>query len=68
MEVKIIQYKLRINLIDSQLAENSKSKQQTKLETKQPKKKPNDFTICYICDIPFTTKERLLKHNARRHG
>ena len=75
MELKIIQYKLRINLIDSQLVENSKSRisnKQTKLETEKEQvqsiKKPNDSTICYICDIPFPTKQRFLTHNARRHG
>ena len=77
MELKIIQYKLRINLIDIQLAENSKSRistcnKQTKLETEKEQvqsiKKPNDSTICYICDIPFPTKQRFLRHNARRHG
>ena len=74
MDLKIIQYKLRINLINSQLAENSKSKQQTKQEPKkehvQLKKtpKPKESTICYICDIPYSTKEVLLKHNSRRHG
>ena len=72
MELKIIQYKLRINLINSQLAENSKSKQQTKLETETEhhtplKKKPNDSTICHICDIPYSTKQGFLRHNARRH-
>ena len=75
MELKIIQYKLRIQLIDKQLYENSKSRlstsnKQPKLETKPPplKKKPSDSTICYICDIPYPTKLGLLKHNARRHG
>ena len=73
MEVKIIQYKLRINLINSQLAENSKCKQQTKQEPKkehvQLKKtpKPKESTICHICNIPYSTKERLLRHNVRRH-
>ncbi len=77
MELKIIQYKLRIDLIDSQLVENSKSRistcnKQTKLETEKEQvqsiKKPNDSTICYICDIPFPTKQRFLRYNARRHG
>jgi len=69
MEVKIIQYKLRINLIDKQLAENSKCEQQTKKEHVQLKKtpKPKESTICHICNIPYSTKERLLRHNARRH-
>ena len=77
MELKIIQYKLRINLINSQLAENSKSRistcnKQTKLETETEhhtplKKKPNDSTICHICDIPYSTKQGFLRHNARRH-
>jgi len=72
MELKIIQYKLRINLINSQLAENSKCKQQTKIPKKehvQLKKtlKPKESTICHICNIPYSTKKRLLRHNARRH-
>ena len=74
MELKIIQYKLRINLMNKQIAENSKCNQQTKQEPKkehvQLKKtpKPKESTICHLCDIPYTTKERLLRHNARRHG
>lgn len=73
MELKTIQYKLRINLLDKQIAENSKCKPQTKQEPKkehvQLKKtpKPKESTICYICDIPYSTKVRLLRHNARRH-
>ena len=69
MELKIIQYKLRINLLDKQIAENSKCKQQTKKEHVQLKKtpKPKESTICHICNIPYATKVRLLRHNARRH-
>jgi len=71
MELKIIQYKLRINLINNQLAENSKCKQQTKQDPKkehvQLTQKPKESTICHICNIPYTTKEKLLRHNARRH-
>jgi len=73
MELKTIQYKLRINLMNKQIAENSKCKQQTKQEPKkehvQLKKtpKPKESTICHICGIPYSSKEGLLRHNARRH-
>ena len=77
LEATIKQYKKRLQSIENELEINRElhvisKKQYTPRKghtlQKQSTNKPNDSTICYICDIPYSTKERFLKHNARRHG
>ncbi len=77
LKATIIQYEKRLQSIDDELEINRElhviyKKEYTPRKgnalQKQSTDKPTDSTICYICDIPYSTKEKLLRHNARRHG
>jgi len=72
----IKQYEKRLQQINKEIQEKTELRILTKQQlTKsipiqrklEVKTKPTDSTICHICNIPYSTKEQLLRHNARRH-